>query len=224
MHLVYKEGYWVNADDIIFIMSALLGDIGLYAPTAYNLVAGALKKAVSKERAPSKTTRSSDKRWGKWTIQVTNCGGSGSSGTHWVLTATKFDMPPQAIVWEPLSTTDASGHVVDALRTVCDEVPYHIMGHQTDGWSCGYIVVWWILHQHSLLVQDGAFKHPPKPPVGWNETVWLMLEARDAQKGNDRSTPFDLGLEPLLQQAWAGAVDNFIGSVQSRLRSKLRKG
>ena len=76
MHLVYKEGYWVNADDIIFIMSALLGDIGLYAPTAYNLVAGALKKAVSKERAPSKTTRSSDKRWGKWTIQVTNCGGS----------------------------------------------------------------------------------------------------------------------------------------------------
>ena len=99
------------------------------------------------------------------------------------------------------------------------------MGHQKDGWSCGYIVVWWNLHQRSHLVQDGAFmEHPPKPPVGWNETVWLMLEARDAQKGNDRSTPFDLGLEPLLQQAWAGVVDNFIGSVQSRLQRKLREG
>ena len=92
-HSVYREGYWVDADDIIFIMSALLGDIGMYAPTAFNLVAGALEKAVSKKRAPSKTARSFDTRWGKWTIQVTTCGDSGSSGSHWVLTATKFVKP-----------------------------------------------------------------------------------------------------------------------------------
>ena len=43
MHLVYKEGYWVNADDIIFIMSALLGDIHGLQPGSWSIEKGGVQ-------------------------------------------------------------------------------------------------------------------------------------------------------------------------------------
>jgi hypothetical protein len=79
------------------------------------------------------------------------------------------------------------------------------MRHQKDGWSCGYIVEWWFVHQHALIASGAALlENPPHPPPGWNAAVWLMLEARDAAANNSKSTPFDLGHLPHRPVAFVG--------------------
>ena len=88
------------------------------------------------------------------------------------MTSTKFDTKPMAMVWEPLSQPGLSKKVVEALEEICGEgdVAHHVMSHQHDGWSCGYIAGWWSLYQHTIIESGGAcMERPPKPPVGWNE-------------------------------------------------------
>ena len=133
-HAPYKENYWLTADDIIFILTAFLGDVGVYAPTPYDVLVKSLGASVAKHKGRSAPNRNKlNRRWGKWTLQVTNCGSSKTKGVHWILTATLFDAKPQAVVWEPLATKGMSEHVVKALSDICGVVPFHIMHQQ----SCG---------------------------------------------------------------------------------------
>ena len=221
VHSLYHQGYWLDVDDICFVMSAMLGDVGYYAPTAYDNIAGSLASAVAKKSTRRGKGTKPSGRWEKWTTQVTNCGVASSSGYHWTLTSTKFSTPPEAIVWEPLSERTRSTQIVAAFEKTCGKgnVPHHLMSHQSDGWSCGYIVAWWVLHQHAVITDGGeCLENPPKPPIGWTAAVWLMLEARDAG-----CSAFGLGLTPLLRRAWEGQDCDFITSLHNHIRLKLEE-
>ena len=215
-------------NDILYVMSALLGSTSIFAPTAYDLQANALQRKVNlmtnlRTNGDDRATRAArrSQHWGQWATQVTNCGAARTGGIHWVLSSTYFGDQPLAAIWEPLSSDNLSKDVVGAFQEVCgpDGVTPYIMEHQTDGWSCGYISVWWALYQHSITKTGGQpMESPPRPPVGWDRIVWLMLEARQAGIG-----ALDLAVYPFLTRVWNDHTfeEQFVQQVQDHITAAI---
>ena len=225
-HRKFHKGYWLSTDDILYVMTALLGTTAVYAPTSYDVQARSLQQKVEHmaqldgERAIRAARRSA--RWGQWTTQVTNCGRAGTKGFHWVLSSTFFGERPLARLWEPLSSDDLSFDVFDAFRKVCGPVGVnqYIMKQQSDGYSCGYITVWWALYQHSIIKSGGQpMESPPPPPAGWEKIVWIMLEAGQAGIG-----ALDVHVYPFLTRLWNDYTydgGQFVREVQHHITSAI---
>ena len=64
----------------------------------------------------------------------------------------------------------------------------HGTGHQKqgDGWRCGYIVLWWqiFLYFYPSAFEPERLPQMPQMPDQWEQLIWLLLHARDAQKSH----------------------------------------
>lgn len=120
---------------------------------------------------------------------MTNTGKSGTGGIHWILTAVKITKKgAKAIIWEPYDHERCCKHIRNSLKKACNDVSLHLTGQQksTDGWSCGYIAVWWAVLINMQLQgngRDDPWEEPDRPHLRWNELVWMLLKLRD-QKQN----------------------------------------
>lgn len=233
-HQKYKPSYWLDTNDIDYVMTAMLGSTSHYAAQPYDAVAKGLSNLVVKynavqdrdERAERLFARK-NKRWGQWTTQVTNCSPVGERGHHWVLTSTKFSTQPRAMVWDPLGGTSLCMDVIKCLQQVCgkDGVATRAMKQQDDGWSCGYISTWWALHNDALhRMSQPPMESPPEIHEDWHEIVWLLLQIRDVQDklGDDKGAT-DLKISSHLQLAWNGNTVTFGANVKEDLQDELSK-
>lgn len=227
-HSKYKEGYWMESDDLSFVAAVMLGREERFAATAYDTLVEGLEEVTKPKGNRSQRAGRRDSRWGKWTTQITNCGSSVSSGIHWVLTSVKFSQPPEAILWEPLSNQQLSRSVVKALIGVCGKANVTIYNtkQQSDGWSCGYLSMWWKLQMffHGQNFEDNRpfDATPDLPPVGWVHLIWLLLEARDAQNKCTRASAMNIAIAPILIEAMNDHNYDFVGSAMDCILSTLR--
>jgi hypothetical protein len=212
---LYRPGYWLTTTDLSYIAGALLGRDQRFPANAYDKIVEGLVDAT-KSRRP-------DSRVGQWVTQVANCQDHTLSGNHWVLVSVKFVVPPEAILWEPMSNTSCSDPVIKALKGVCGpgNVKVLITGQETDGWSCGYISIWWnlLMFFHGELYPDKRpiTAIPEAPPEGWSELVWLLLELRDKSKKSTRINAVHTGLSPYLLQAMNDHTFDFVAESTKHL-------
>ena len=62
---------------------------------------------------------------------------------------------------------------------------------------------------------------PPAPPKGWDQVVWLLLEARDLQKGHEKLYAKNLQVRPLVQKAWEGKDETFVQTLHTHMNNQL---
>jgi hypothetical protein len=222
----YQEGYWLSSDNIWYVMTAILGDDTVRAPLAYDALAGRLGMVVQRVKHLKEKGRHAaaegvkkDYRWGKWTTQVCNCGASSGKGTHWILTSCFQSAQPKVTMWEPLGSPVYAADAKTAFVDVCglDKVESHIVDEQKDGYSCGYIAVWWAIHQHLLHVDGARMDRPPETPAGWNQIVWTLCRAQ--KKGLSAKK---LGLRPIMDRAWDGLNTEFVPAVLEHMENLFR--
>jgi hypothetical protein len=124
-----------------------------------------------------------------------------------------------------LSNSYHSRHIVEALKEVCgeDNVELRVTRQQTDGWSCGYISSWWNLRLELGQRYAGVsepMEEPAAPPAGWDNIIWLLLEARDLQPTNEGA--LDLQVAPLYHRAQNESFD-FVNETVQHLRTQIRR-
>lgn len=231
-HSLYKKEYWLSNDDISYIMAAMAGKEEKFSAQTYSDVVKGLKEVTERKdkRTRNQGVGVSDRRFGKWVTHVTNCSAK-PGGIHWVLTSVKYSDLPEAIMWDPLKDSKISKPVLLALQEVCgnDNVKKYYTGQQkkSDGWSCGYISVWWklLMVHHGNNHTDGRpiDAVPEKPPVGWDELVWLMLELRDSTSKNTKASAMNQGLYPFYNAAMNDHTFDFVERTRDYLLQKLKE-
>ena len=232
---VYKKGYWITSDDMMFIMSAMLGHNVVFAATSSEKIIDDLSSRLATVATVKDLTEEEKKikfkefHWKQWYTQITNTGKATGGGDHWILTSVFFSDKPQIRLWEPLkSAFNGTKRAVRSFRKITDDVVLHITKCQKDGWSCGYITVWWAMYNQALN-SDGAHSmdEPDCPPhEGWSSIVWLLLEARDIINlpQNYKLTAHDLNVSRFLQLLWNGKIDidEFVSTVKKELKLQIK--
>jgi hypothetical protein len=145
---------------------------------------------------------------GRW--QVDPCNTDDTKGVHWVL-----------MVWCVVAAT-VTHHLLDPyanpshshdLRKRFPNAIVHGMGHQmpSDGWRCGYIVLWWQIFLY-LYPSVPAFEPEllPRMPDQWEQLIWLLLHARDAKKSHTSSQFQAVFKENVDGQSMQPVIDAFI--------------
>jgi hypothetical protein len=165
---------------MLFVVQVLLGMLSVFSPLSYDMLTKALIDG-----------REKDQRRGRWIPVCVNTDHSSRRGIHWLVAAAHFVDPPQVIFWEPLTHTKLSEAVQLALMKKGISVTLHRTCVQQlgDNFRCGYISCYWQLSFVLLLDGGGdvsSWETPPPPPAEWEQLIWLLLEARDAQAGDVR--------------------------------------
>jgi hypothetical protein len=218
----YGPGRWLNADDILFVVQVVLGDMDVYSPTSYDQLLAALVEP-----------REGDRRSGSWVPVVINTASAASGGLHWLMSLARFVAEPETVLWEPLADTRLSEPVKTAYEENGIHVTLHATGVQLNGWSCGYESCYWQAISEMSLAQGGdpsKWSDPPPPPPAWRSIIWLLLEARDVQRCDDSqgvAALAEIGVTELFRTALgSGSVviedfQNIIGPYVAGLASSL---
>jgi hypothetical protein len=200
---MYRKGYWLTGDDMLFVIQVLLGMLSVFSPLSYDMLTTALIDGKEK-----------DSRRGRWIPVCVNTDHSSRRGVHWLFAAAHFVDPPEVIFWEPLTHTVFSDVVRLALVKKGISVTLHrtCVQQRGDNFRCGYITSFWQLY-FVLLLADGAdvssWKTPPSPPVEWEQIIWLLLEARDAQDGEEHANAqalSEIGVSDMFQDVLTSGV------------------
>jgi hypothetical protein len=188
---------------MLFVVQVLLGILSVFSPLSYDLLTTAL--IDSKER---------DARHGRWIPVCVNTDHSSRRGVHWLMAAAHFVERPEVIFWEPLTHTILSADVQSALMEKGISVTLHrtCVQQRGDNFRCGYISCFWQLH-FVLLMKGGvdvsSWDTPPAPPAVWEQIIWLLLEARDAQDGDARQNAKSMskfGVSEMFRDALSSGV------------------
>jgi hypothetical protein len=202
-HRKYRKGYWLTGDDMLFVVQVLLGILSLFSPLSYDMLTKALTDG-----------REQDARRGRWIPVCVNTDHSSRRGVHWLVAVAHFVDKPEVIFWEPLTHTVLSADVQSALTKKGISVTLHrtCVQKRGDNFRCGYICSFWQLHFVLMLasgVDLSSWETPPSPPVEWEQIIWLLLEARDAQDGDRRQNAASLseiGVSEMFRDALSSGV------------------
>ena len=166
---VLSPEYWLDTDDIVFIISSLTGRSDFSQPMPYAKVvpdilttySGGKRKAMEKKDL--------------WRIQILNTDGSGP-GIHWILGIFFFDMKrPLVKLVDPKGSSFYSKPVVKAFSCIPNcHVTLRTTGVQSDsdGFSCGYICCYWLA---KLLCLKSSCLTDWNVPSTWNELLRVLL-------------------------------------------------
>jgi hypothetical protein len=122
-----------------------------------------------------------------WDCCAVNTAPRTSGGRHWNLAMWRLHRSRvQITLWEPYSHNKYSAHIKKILE---NEFPTSTVNSfaagvqaQGDGWSCGYICVWWQILVMKLI-QEGsaprAWAAPTAPPQRWVSLIWKVLRERN---------------------------------------------
>jgi hypothetical protein len=189
-HHKYTDAYWLCTSDFIYVVGALVGHSSrgtslLPAPHSPKTFKDQLTRVMSPHNSNAMTQR----REGGW--QADPCNTVDSKGVHWVLmvwcvvaaTARNKEASVTHHLLDPYANTSHSHDLRDRFPNAI----VHGTGHQMrgDGWRCGYIVLWWQIFLY-FYPSVPAFEPErlPQMPDQWEQLIWLLLHARDAQKSH----------------------------------------
>ena len=215
-HHKYTDAYWLCTSDFIYVVSALVGHSSrgtmLPAPYSPKTFEDQLARVMSSHNSNAMTRRRERGR------QADPCNTVDSKGVHWVL-----------MVWCVVAATarnkeaSVTHHLLDPyantshLKKKFPNAKLHGTGHQLqcDGWRCGYIVLWWQIFLYFYFQVNPSVpafepERLPRMPDQWEQLIWLLLHARDAQKSHTSSQFQAVFKENVDGQSMQPVIDAFI--------------
>jgi hypothetical protein len=191
---------------MVFLLTVFLDSTDFEQPTAYDTFSESIREVL--EVFQSGTTEEKEDfaqvlEW--WVHRVVNTNTSDSEGTHWVLTSTYTAAPGsttpqlvQVVVNEPLNGQQLCDPLITSLESVIGHtaVIMNTRSVQKDGWTCGYIVLFWILvliNQPEITFDETS--PMPVQPADWIECVHAILPIRDKNVSSDKASAQDIKLK-----------------------------
>ena len=149
----YCEGYWLSNKDLEWAINATHAHDAVIYPTGHDKLIEILIQMVE------------DNRFGEWVVGIVNTDKHSGDGVHWLLGLWCITKHPegglktQVIIWDPLMSAKYSEHIkreleqYDPLNATVAVVAAKV---QRNGWSCGYITLYWY-GEVARLIRQGVF-------------------------------------------------------------------
>jgi hypothetical protein len=170
---------WLSSDDIIFVLSALLGTGDFGQPMTWKAF---FDNIEAQYQGGNRGDRYQGARWRDWRIHVINT--DVSDGLHWLMAMVKLESSgPIVTVIEPYPHSAYSRHIDEHMLRLQDKYRdgvflYRKAGIQRDGWQCGYYASWWQLMCHVGFQSGCMITEPQHPPANWVKLVRLLLQIK----------------------------------------------
>ena len=186
----FSEGVWLDGAQLVFLLHVFrLSETDATQAFAYdNLLIHIETQMLTamRERLADMLIKAADAARSAdipWQCHIINTDRAGGAGCHWNLAMWCVRSGRlRFVLWEPYDTGRYSDHIEKAVKASCERVWFkrHLVGEQKrgDGWSCGYICVWWQIVVQKLIADNNPpiyVENPAPVPVLWPGLVWTAL-------------------------------------------------